>query len=99
MLACKRLARLTVCLLLLGMLVAMVPGQPIVESAEAAQTGGRIVTLVRRSAYFSSTVIGCFENGTHLKVLGETQQFYRVDCYDMVGYIAKTQVQKDADGK
>ena len=99
MLACKRLVRLTVCLLLLGMLVAMVPGQPIVESAEAAQTGGRIVTLVRRSAYFSSTVIGCFENGTHLKVLGETQQFYRVDCYDMVGYIAKTQVQKDADGK
>jgi len=99
MLACKRLVRLAACLLLLCMLVALVPGQPLVESAEAAQTGGRIVTLVRRSAYFTSTVIGCFENGTHLKVLGETKQFYKVDCYDMVGYVAKTQVQKDANGK
>lgn len=99
MLACKRLGRLIACLLLLCMLVALVPGQALVESAEAAQTGGRIVTLVRRSAYFTSTVIGCFENGTHLTVLGETKQFYRVDCYDMVGYIAKTQVQKDANGE
>ena len=99
MLVCKRLVRLTACLLLLCMLVALVPGQPLVESAEAAQTGGRIVTLVRRSAYFTATVIGCFENGTRLKVLGETKQFYKVDCYDMVGYVAKTQVQKDANGE
>ena len=40
----------------------------------------------------ASFVIGHFENGTELTVLDMSGDFYKVDCYDMVGYIAKNQV-------
>ena len=40
----------------------------------------------------NQTRIGQFEDGTRLQVLSETQGYYQVDCYDMNGYIAKSQV-------
>ena len=54
---------------------------------------------VHRNPYYSSTVIGCFKNGTKLTVLSETQEFYKVDCFDMVGYIAKSQVSVNENGE
>ena len=59
---------------------------------------GQIASYVRYSANFGSLVIGCFENGTKLNVLGTYGDFYRIDCYDMTGYIAKSQVICEADG-
>jgi hypothetical protein len=39
-------------------------------------------------------------NGTtKLTVLEATQEFYKVDCYDMVGYIAKSQVSVNENGE
>lgn len=56
----------------------------------------RTASLVHYSANFDSIVIGCLENNTKLTVLGTYGNFYRIDCYDMVGYIAMSQVlQKD----
>lgn len=54
---------------------------------------------VHRNPYYSSTEIGCFKNGTKVTVLDETREFYKVDCYDMVGYIAKSQVSKEESGE
>ena len=98
MLANKRVRRVTACLLLLCMLVCLVPGQASAET-ETKAAAGRTVSLVRRSAYFSSVAIGCLENGTYVTVLSESKQFYRIDCYDMTGYIAKSQVKQDENGE
>ncbi|MBQ2893534.1 MAG: C40 family peptidase [Oscillospiraceae bacterium] len=57
------------------------------------------VSKVRRSPYYDSTEIGCFKNGTLLTVLEETREFYKVDCYDMNGYIAKSQVAVNENGE
>ncbi len=58
-----------------------------------------ITSLVRYSANYGSTVIGCLENGTKVTVLATYGDFYRIDCYDMVGYIAKSQVIEKDDGE
>lgn len=99
MLANNRVRRVTACLLLLCMLVCLVPAQASAETETKAATTGRTVSLVRRSAYFSSVAIGCLENGTYVTVLGETKEFYRIDCFDMTGYIAKSQVKQDENGQ
>lgn len=70
---------------------------PVADLAAPASKG-HLVSYVRYSASASSTIIGCMENGTQLKVLGTKGNFYKIDCYDMVGYIAKSQVQKNEDG-
>ena len=66
------------------------PGSSI-ENTEPAPDGLR-ASKVHRSARYSSTEIGCFKDGTKLNVLGSSGNFYKVDCYDMNGYIAKSQV-------
>ena len=58
-----------------------------------------LTTIVHNRAYMSAAVIGQMEDGTEITVLGETKEFYKVDCYDMNGYIAKTQVLHTEDGK
>ena len=42
-------------------------------------------------------MIGRFEDGMKLKVLSESGDYYAVDCYDMTGYIAKSQVRVDGE--
>ena len=70
---------------------------PVTSLNEPASTG-RLVSYVRYSASSSATIIGCMESGTKLKVLGTKSNFYKIDCYDMVGYIAKSQVKLNEDG-
>ena len=59
---------------------------------EAALKTGYVASKVYRSASFNSQEIGCFKEGTKLTVLGTKGSFYKVDCFDMVGYIPKAQV-------
>ena len=42
-------------------------------------------------------VIGRFEDGMKLTVLSRQEQYYEVDCYDMTGYIAASQVRVDGE--
>ena len=56
-------------------------------------------TLVHNSPYASATVIGQMEDGTEVTVLDEYNGFYKVDCYDMTGYIATSQMKHTEDGK
>ncbi len=98
----KRSGRLTALVLALCLLVALIPSPAGAVSAEEPvmpeppqqeeKAPERTVAVVHRYPYFSSLVIGCLEDGTKVTVLGETVEFYRVDCYDMVGYIAKEQL-------
>ena len=77
---------------LLGNMAAFaVPTAP-----ELAQT---LTTLVRMSAKANSAPIGQLENGTMLTVLDAKGSFYKIDCYDMDGYIAKSQVTQNENGE
>lgn len=56
-------------------------------------------SYVRYSANFGSIVIGCLENGAKIKILNTYGDFYRIDCHDMIGYIAISQVEQKEDGE
>ena len=102
----KRIVRLTAWLLALCLCIMPIHAHNGDESAESVETAetvletsNRLVSLVRRNPYYDSVAIGCLENGTKLTVVGTTQAFYRVSCYEMTGYIAKSQVAQGADGE
>lgn len=58
-----------------------------------------LTSLVRISPKADGAAIGQLENGTVLTVLGTKGRFYKIDCYDMAGYIAKTQVECNEIGE
>lgn len=58
-----------------------------------------LTTVVRNGASRGATVIGQMEDGTAVTVLDEKSGFYKVDCYDMTGYIASSQIVHKDDGK
>lgn len=90
-----RILSLALCLVCLLPLV-----QPVAASAETAeQTAQTLTTVVRRRGSSRAEVIGQMENGTELTVLKTGKTYYKVDCYDMKGYIAKSQILHTEDGK
>lgn len=66
---------------------------------EAERSADRLVSVVHYRAYYSSTVIGCLEDGTEVTVLSTNGSFYKIDCFDMTGYISNTQVTQETNGK
>lgn len=61
-------------------------------AAAPEQTAQTMTTKIRNGAYYSARVIGQMENGTQVTVLDTYGDFYLVDCYDMTGYIAASQL-------
>lgn len=101
MLKSTRLARLTVLVLLLCLLMPCF-GSVASAADEAASKqetpSGITVSQVRHKAKDSATVIGCLENGTKLTVLGTSKGYYKIKCFEMTGYIIKEQVVRDEEG-
>ena len=68
----------------------------VVRPASAEQTAlsdnQTYTAIVRLKASNGSQSIGQLEDGTKITVLGKSGDYYKIDCYDMVGYIAKSQV-------
>jgi len=83
----------------LSMICMLSTVSPLAASAAEDEKQQSMTTLVRYSAYYSASVIGQMEDGTEVTVLGESRDFYKVDCYDMRGYIAKSQIALKEDGK
>ena len=69
-----------------------------IGAAGAEQKETTLTTVVRNGASGSNTVIGQLENGTEITVLKKGKTYHRVDCYDMKGYIAASQI-VHKDGK
>ncbi len=65
---------------------------PVATAAEPQTETQTTTAIIRRTASGSGYPIGQMENGTKLNILGEKGSFYKIDCYDMTGYIAKSQV-------
>ena len=98
--------RLIASMLLLCILVSSLPcpalalpPSEIQDVPEVPTSTGRLVALVRLSASSGSTAIGCLEDGTHITVFDTKNHFYRIDCYDMTGYIAISQVKQSDTGE
>lgn len=102
--------RIVAGILLVCAIATLVPAQafalPVVDAEitapsvdEPAAALEQAASFVRYSANFGSTVIGCLENGTNVTVLGTYGSFYRIDCYDMTGYIAISQVAQSDNGE
>lgn len=84
--------------LLLCSVLFLLPSR--VYAANSTVSDGYVTTCrIHYSASSSSVVIGCIPDGTALNVLGEKGSYLKIDCYDMKGYIAKSQTRKDGDGK
>lgn len=70
--------------------------QPAAAAAPAQQT---LTAKIHNRPSYDAVVIGRMENGTELTILEQNGAFYKIDCYDMTGYIAAEQVLQEADGK
>lgn len=92
----KRIVCMLICCLTVVLMMAM-PVSAAMTKLDPKQED-RQVSAVHYSASRNSTVIGNLEDGTELTVLGETEYFYRIDCGDMDGYIAKEQIKIDDNG-
>lgn len=53
---------------------------------------GLRLCLIRRYPSGNALVIGTLEHGTKVTVLETSGQYYQIDCYDMKGFILKSQV-------
>lgn len=69
-----------------------------IGAAGTEQKASALTTVVRNGASSSKAVIGQLEDGTEITVLKKGRTYYRVDCYDMKGYIAASQI-VHKDGK
>lgn len=86
-----RLGMRLLCVLLCAVcLVSLARPAAAREAALAADQ--TLTTVVRMSAKAGSTIIGQLENGTAVTVLSSKGDFYMIDCYDMNGYVAKSQI-------
>lgn len=69
------------------------------KASDAEEKQTTLTTVVHNSASYNATVIGQIEDGSAVTVLDETREFYKVDCYDMTGYIARSQIVHKEDEK
>ena len=88
----KRLLCLVLCLAALAILTL-----PVMATEEEGTKATAYTTLVHYDPAYSSMVIGRFEDGAKLTVLSEYGDFYQVDCFDMTGYVAKSQLSERDD--
>ena len=68
-------------------------------AAPAVQPKRVKTTVVRNGASAGATVIGQMQDGTEVTVLDRSGGYYKVDCYDMSGFIATSQILHTEDGK
>ena len=92
---------LCLCVALLGALVApaAATGAEEISVEQAPLVDNTFTSNVYGSASVYAVVIGQMENGTCVTIKSSYGSFYRIDCYDMSGYIPKEQVAQREDGK
>lgn len=93
---CIRTLRLLAFALSLLCLICLARPAAAHSDAAPAQPGAAytLTAAVHNYASSYSTVIGQLEDGTNITVLDTRGDFYKIDCYDMIGYIAISQVEQ-----
>lgn len=85
--------------LCLACLVNTVPPVQAVAEAPAAVSEYINTCLIYNGPSAGYAVIGRMEDGTAVTVLGQRESYYKIDCYDMIGYIAVSQVAQRENGE
>ena len=62
------------------------------RASDTEQKQTTLTTVVRNGAYYDSGAVGQLEDGSAVTVLGETSEFFKIDCYDTTGYVARSQI-------
>lgn len=91
--AAKRLAVCVLCVVCF--VAAMLSAQaetPEAQSQETETVRTHYACIVRSRASYSGADIGSLEDGTAVTLLGQKGQFYKIDCYDMTGFVAMSQI-------
>lgn len=90
----------TLCLLLCFVCFAgaVLPVAAVEEASDEVYETIR-TSLIHNGPSAGSAVIGRMEDGTAVTVLGQRGDYYKIDCYDMTGYIACSQVQQRENGE
>ena len=84
--------------LVLSILTLLCLAQPVFAVQADNTAAYNLTAIVRNGTSGRSDPIGQIENGTRLKVLDEKGDYYKIDCYDMTGYLPKSQVaQQEAE--
>lgn len=78
--------------LVLSILTLLCLAQPVFAVQADNTAAYNLTAIVRNGTSGRSDPIGQIENGTRLKVLDEKGDYYKIDCYDMTGYLPKSQV-------
>lgn len=80
--------------LLLSLLAVTAICAPAMASQEEESMTYAYTSAVHYDAAPNSMIIGYMEDGAKLTVLDDLGSHYKIDCYDMNGYIVKTQVEE-----
>ena len=71
-----------------------------VTAEEAVEEPETICTsLIYRGPSTRNQVIGRMEDGTEVRILAQSGDYYKIDCYDTTGYIATSQVKQRENGE
>ena len=73
-------------------------GAEVAQSASQPERAYTYATVVHKYRSLSSAVIGQLEDGTTVQVLDRKGKLYKIDCYDMVGYVVGEQLAVRDDG-
>lgn len=76
-------------------LVAGLPGVVLPAMAVAAEAPVAYKSVIRATPSYEGEAMGAMADGTGVRVLGRKGEFYKIDCYDMEGYIAASQVKEE----
>ena len=102
----KRVVCLVVCLVTVLCMASGVSAAEILPNMMPVAAAGakaenlptlRSAVAVHHGASPYSMVIGYMEDGTELTVLGTSGNYYKIDCYDMTGYMEKALVRQAGD--
>lgn len=84
----------------LSMMLLMTMALPVLaaDTNTIESSNQTYTSAVRYGPSSGYLVIGHLENGTTVTVLYATKHYYKIDCYNMYGYILQTQVAQREDG-
>ncbi len=95
----QNLAKRSLCALLsLVCLVCLALPALASEEEETASAPAPRASMIHSRPSAGSAAIGQLEDGTQVTVLDKTRDYFKIDCYEMQGYISKKQVEQSADG-
>lgn len=82
----------------LGCVILLLAVMGVCLPVGAASRKQTLCTVIRESPSAEGRIIGTMAEGAAVLVLEQAGEYYKIDCYDMEGYVAVCQTKKKKDG-